>query len=74
MLWLYFLRSDFGKTQIWHFYGWIAQKILPRIPSDFWQQALLHKGLLEYGLKFSENCSRPTKTEIKNGGGKKNHF
>jgi hypothetical protein len=72
--WLYFLRSDFGKTRTWNFYGWIVQKSPPRTPSDFLQQALGHKGLLEYGLKFGENCSPPTKTKIKNGGGQKNFF
>ncbi len=72
--WLYFLRSDFGKTRTWHFYGWIAQKSPPRTPSDFWQQALVHKGLLEYGFKFGENCSPPMKTKIKKRRRKKIFF
>jgi hypothetical protein len=50
------------KTWTWHFSGRIAQKSVPRTPSDVWQQALVDKGLLEYGLKFGENCSPLTKT------------
>ncbi len=68
------LRSDFGKTRTWQFYSWIAQKSPPGTPSDFWQQALVHKGLIEYCFKFGENCSPPKKTKIKNGGGKKFFF
>jgi hypothetical protein len=30
----------------------------------------VYKGLLEYGLKFGENCLPLTKTVKKNGGGK----
>jgi hypothetical protein len=35
---------------------------------------LVHKGLLEYGLKFGENCSPPTKTKIKKRRREKKNF
>jgi hypothetical protein len=33
----------------------------PITPPDFVQQALIHKGLLEYGLQFGKNCLPQTK-------------
>jgi hypothetical protein len=53
MLTLTFLRPNNSKKS-------------PITPTpDFLQQALVHKGLLEYGLKFGKNCLMPTKTAIK---------
>jgi hypothetical protein len=55
-----------GKHKIDTFFkGRIAQKSPPRTPSDCLQQAWVQKDLLEYGLKFGENCSPLTKTAIK---------
>jgi hypothetical protein len=36
----------------------------PQDPSDFCQLELVYIGLLEYGLKISENCSLPKKTAV----------
>jgi hypothetical protein len=45
--------------------GTVTRKSLSRTPPDFWQQALVYDGLLEYGLKFGEHCSQSKKTAIK---------